>query len=282
MSFLRFLLIAIVFLMPGGLAAARNKSVEVNLDVLDELKNYQPPPMFDAEKPATPAAEKPENKNKPKAAETQAAPVPRKKPKIAAQEKEKPSKISIREASPLPKAALTDVEATPLDGTEDTDEPPVLEPEDLAADAQEQEEAAPPDAPERAHDEASLPPQPAPFLMDAPQSAELIQSRPGTVSLNFSSGKTDVPPEMQDILQVSILDAARVMPDARIEIRSYAAAPPEGESQARRLSLLRALQIRDYLVTARMDSGRIDILPLGTQTRALPADRVDIVVKPVF
>lgn len=266
-----------VFTVLAGLCApvaARDKSVEVNLGVLDELKNYQPPPMFNDIAPAA-------GTSRALSAVPHHIPIPGRKPAVAkaqtAAKRAPPAeKITIRETTPLPKAEIEAVEATPLHMPEDA---PTIESAEIELPPE--GEQAPQQIALAPHG-IDIPPQPAPFITETPKIADLIQSRPGAVSLNFSAGKTEIPGDIGDILQASIMAAAAQMDDMRIEIRAYAASQSENESHARRLSLLRALQIRDYLIAANLDPTRIDILPLGTQTKMLPADRVDVSVKPVF
>lgn len=64
----------------------------------------------------------------------------------------------------------------------------------------------------------------------------------------------------------------------RIQLLAYAGGSDETASQARRLSLSRALAARSYLIGEGVRSTRIDVRALGNKSEGGPADRLDIVV----
>jgi outer membrane protein OmpA-like peptidoglycan-associated protein len=64
----------------------------------------------------------------------------------------------------------------------------------------------------------------------------------------------------------------------RLQVVAYAAATSEGESQSRRLSLSRALAVRNYLTEKGVRSTRMDVRALGSRAANGPADRVDILI----
>lgn len=67
----------------------------------------------------------------------------------------------------------------------------------------------------------------------------------------------------------------------RLQLVAYAQAEGDGASQARRLSLTRALAVRSYLIEQGIRSTRMDVRALGPSPDGGPADRVDVlVVKP--
>lgn len=71
--------------------------------------------------------------------------------------------------------------------------------------------------------------------------------------------------------------------EARVEIQAHAAPSTDGPTSARRLSLARALEVRDFLVSHKISSKKIDIKPLGdlmaSEMADSQADRVDIYVR---
>lgn len=64
----------------------------------------------------------------------------------------------------------------------------------------------------------------------------------------------------------------------RIQLLSYAGAKDGSTSQARRLSLSRALAARSYLIKKGIHSTRIDVRALGNHSGNGPIDRIDILV----
>jgi hypothetical protein len=62
----------------------------------------------------------------------------------------------------------------------------------------------------------------------------------------------------------------------RAQIIAYAAGTADSASQARRLSLSRALAVRAYLIERGVASTRLDVRALGHQTDGGSPDRVDI------
>ena len=65
--------------------------------------------------------------------------------------------------------------------------------------------------------------------------------------------------------------------DARAQIIAYAAGTSDQSSAARRLSLKRALSVREYLIAKGIRSQRMDLRALGNESGEGPPDRVDIV-----
>jgi outer membrane protein OmpA-like peptidoglycan-associated protein len=74
--------------------------------------------------------------------------------------------------------------------------------------------------------------------------------------------------------------AAALSEDAglRIQLLAYAGQIGDSPSQARRLSLSRALAARSKLIEQGVRSTRIDVRALGNKSAGGPADRIDIIV----
>ena len=73
--------------------------------------------------------------------------------------------------------------------------------------------------------------------------------------------------------------AAQMLADEsmRIEIKCYASGTEDTESKARRKSLARCINIRQYLFKKDVRTTRMDVRALGLKSEGQPADRVDIV-----
>jgi len=66
---------------------------------------------------------------------------------------------------------------------------------------------------------------------------------------------------------------------SRIQIEAYGGAPGDKSSDARRLSLRRALAVRQLLIDDGIPSGRIDVRAMGGVDDRGPADRVDVFIR---
>ena len=64
----------------------------------------------------------------------------------------------------------------------------------------------------------------------------------------------------------------------RVQLMAYAEGTAETASQARRLSLSRALAVRSFLINQGVHSTRMDVRALGNKVEGGPADRVDAVL----
>lgn len=64
----------------------------------------------------------------------------------------------------------------------------------------------------------------------------------------------------------------------RLRLLAYAGGATQTPSQARRLSLSRALAVRAYLIEKGIRSTRIDVRALGNKSEGGPPDRVDIII----
>jgi outer membrane protein OmpA-like peptidoglycan-associated protein len=75
------------------------------------------------------------------------------------------------------------------------------------------------------------------------------------------------------------LNAAMSGPNARVELQAFGGAKGDKGSEARRLSLKRALAIRQVLIDDGVSPDRIDVRAMGGVDDTGPADRVDVFVK---
>jgi outer membrane protein OmpA-like peptidoglycan-associated protein len=77
----------------------------------------------------------------------------------------------------------------------------------------------------------------------------------------------------------SDLNAAMSSPNARVELQAFGGVKGDKGSDARRLSLKRALSIRQVLIDDGVAPDRIDVRAMGGADDTGPADRVDVYVK---
>ena len=75
------------------------------------------------------------------------------------------------------------------------------------------------------------------------------------------------------------LNAAMSTPNARVELQAYGGVKGDKGSDARRLSLKRALSIRQVLIDDGVSPDRIDVRAMGGVDDTGPTDRVDVYVK---
>ena len=102
----------------------------------------------------------------------------------------------------------------------------------------------------------------------------------GTSILIFNHGDTELSQELKAEIDSDILPSLNTHKDARIEIRSFAEPIDDTPSSARRLSLSRALAVRTYLLSKKVESFRMDVRALGSNTDKLPIDRIEIELIP--
>jgi outer membrane protein OmpA-like peptidoglycan-associated protein len=99
-------------------------------------------------------------------------------------------------------------------------------------------------------------------ILFAPQAADPAQSALGAIK--FLAGD---------------LNAAMNSASARVQIQAFGGNRGDKSSDARRLSLKRALAIRQVLIDAGVPAERIDVRAMGGADDSGPADRVDVYVK---
>ncbi len=66
--------------------------------------------------------------------------------------------------------------------------------------------------------------------------------------------------------------------DIRVQLHGYANGDGNSASQARRMSLFRALSVRTYLMKKGVRSTRIDVRALGKKDDGGNPDRVDVII----
>ena len=95
--------------------------------------------------------------------------------------------------------------------------------------------------------------------------------------LGFEPGSSELAKPLKPRLD-AIAERMVSDPDMRIQLRAFAAGKKEAANQARRLSLVRALAVRSYLIKNGVRSTRMDVRALGNGYGDGPPDRVDLVL----
>ena len=85
---------------------------------------------------------------------------------------------------------------------------------------------------------------------------------------------TDTEQEKLDKLAIKLLDE----PDQQLQLVAYATTASENASAARRLSLLRALEIRNKLIQKGVSATTMSVRALGDSVKSNPPDKVDIIM----
>jgi hypothetical protein len=215
---------------------------------MQQLENYTPPPMFDSSAaPLTAAA--PAKKKEPAKPKIliENPPLPPKRPKTlhASQsfiEKARKEELEGKKEEPVPAPAPKIERAVPTDLELET---PTVQ------DVLDSIEEMPPAKPKKAKAPKPLP-----------------DSK--NISLGYQPGVTEIPADMKNSLKAQ----AQTLQGGRVEVHAYATGA--SESDARRISLSRALEARKFLIESGIKSESITIRPLGDQSTTDPHDRVDI------
>lgn len=103
-----------------------------------------------------------------------------------------------------------------------------------------------------------------------------------TLQLLFVPGDAAVSADHASTLQKQVAAKLKADPGMRLQIIAYATAVDDSQSSARRVSLNRALSVRDYLKEAGVAPYRMDIRALGSASSAEHVDRVDLLLIPVL
>lgn len=99
---------------------------------------------------------------------------------------------------------------------------------------------------------------------------------PEQMRLDFGGGSAELTPAVESTL-TQLAQRLKDQPQQRIQLKAFASADGGNASQARRLSLSRALAVRSFLIDQGIRSTRMDVRALGNTADSGPLDRVDIV-----
>lgn len=202
------------------------------------------------------------------------------------------------EGEPSPTAPTVETPAPPAESAAEpevaTQEPPAPEvpaaqPEQPAEEPAQQQAAqeppaeaapAPSETPSAEGEAAETPEEQPTEQAEAPAEPDNTQPAApipqGGIRIVFPTEFNDVPVEANSALDEL---AAQMVADEsmRIEIKCYASGTTDTESKARRKSLQRCINIRQYLFKKDVRTTRMDVRALGLKSEGQPADRVDIV-----
>jgi len=95
--------------------------------------------------------------------------------------------------------------------------------------------------------------------------------------LGFDSGSAAISDDTETQLE-GVAKSMKQDGNLRLQLLAYAGGGAQTPSQARRLSLSRALAVRSKLIEKGIRSTRIDVRALGNKSEGGPPDRVDIII----
>lgn len=99
---------------------------------------------------------------------------------------------------------------------------------------------------------------------------------PDTITISFEVGVPEVPDSAIDDLK-GLATRMKADENLRVQLLAFASDPEKSVSRSRRLSLERAVNVRRQLLTAGIDSTRIEVRALGEQSGDGAPDRVDAI-----
>lgn len=139
-------------------------------------------------------------------------------------------------------------------------------------------------APSQQAKAAPTPPRPTPTMLAKAEPVPQHDENEGLVKRSVILFAKDAPDPARGALDsirflAGDLNAAMTAPSSRIELQAYGGPPGDKGSDARRLSLKRALAIRQILIDDGVSPDRIDVQAMGGTDDSGPADRVDVYVK---
>ncbi|MFQ5938938.1 MAG: OmpA family protein, partial [Alphaproteobacteria bacterium] len=204
---------------------------------------------------------------------------------------ETPSAPQIAERTPAAQpeeAQVTEAEA-PAIPAPSPPPPEVLEETPSAPQIAERTPAAQPEEAQVTEAEAPAIPAPSPpppeVLEETPSAPQIAERTPAAqplmegqaLRLAFDVDSANLPEAAKADLEALATRLAQEE-DLRVQLLAYASGTEQGASQARRLSLSRALAVRSYLIEQGVRSTRMDVRALGDKSEETPADRVDLVL----
>jgi outer membrane protein OmpA-like peptidoglycan-associated protein len=251
-----------------ALAAAQNptpakpaiaKPAAAKPPVATQIEQYAAslPAIAQAPKPAMPSGFKPVVAQTAKPAAFVPTPAPAQNPRPAMAQAAKPA------AAPATKPAANTSAGVPFSLTpEPTTAPPAPAPQPTRVASNQPPPAHTPPA--------------TPLAADLGANGLVRQSQ-----ILFGPGAPDPVPEAIDAIKglAGPLNSALAAGATKVQVVAYGGAKNDKSSDARRLSLKRALIIRQLLIDGGVPSGRIDVHAMGGTSDNEPTDRVDIFTK---
>ncbi|MEX2614829.1 MAG: OmpA family protein [Alphaproteobacteria bacterium] len=132
---------------------------------------------------------------------------------------------------------------------------------------------------------ASSVPPPPPSLQKPATSPQIASRTPptettedGTISIGFEEDVSDLPASATGPLD-ALIERMNQDSNIRVRLNGYASSTGDSPSQARRISLFRALSVRTYMMKNGIRSTRIDIHALGSKGDQGEQNKVDVIVR---
>ena len=130
---------------------------------------------------------------------------------------------------------------------------------------------------------SALAPKQAKQVASAPSAPKVFQSPPkpssagAAISIAFETDTKSLPADADSTLD-EVVEKMNASKSERVQLIAFASAEERSEAKARRLSLSRALEVRSYLIRKGIASTRIDVRALGNQASSGSPDRVDLTI----
>jgi len=195
-----------------------------------------------------------------------------------------PPAPAVAKVAPAPEAAPQEKVAVaappPPAPTASPPPPPAAEPVAAPPAPKVREEPEPPKPAVQTPPTPALTPSPTGPVPAAPVQTA---SRPDVITEqpSFRVLFDDKSAKISDSARAPLQDLSNKMKESenlRVQLLAYAEGTPETASQARRLSLSRALAVRSFLINQGVRSTRMDVRALGNKAESGPTDRVDAVL----
>lgn len=100
------------------------------------------------------------------------------------------------------------------------------------------------------------------------------------LAMLYLETQSDIKETQINTLEQLIVPSLEGNKSARLIIEAYASSQDDGLNSARRLALSRALAIRSYLLSRKIEASRIDVRALGSESNIQPLDRVELIIAP--
>lgn len=125
-------------------------------------------------------------------------------------------------------------------------------------------------------------PDPAPEPIIEPEEDQVAALPPETtnapITLTFGPEEKDLPLSAATSLS-SVTERMNADSNLRVQLLGYASSADDSPSSVRRMSLSRALSVREFLMDAGIQSTRIEVRALGDQIESGNPNRVDVVLE---
>lgn len=113
--------------------------------------------------------------------------------------------------------------------------------------------------------------------MAAPDAAQVnAHGLPHDVIVFFQENSSDMEAGQMDVLENDVVAVLKDRPELKIEITGFSEVSGGDAAGAKKMSLERALMIRQYLVRQRISDDRIEVKGKGGDTDVEPKDRADM------